>query len=57
MGASHQTGSTGTVARLVHLFATVTPARFLAGGKVAYFEAAAKAEDKLIASAVARAGR
>ena len=29
IGASHQTGWTGAIARLVHLFATVTPAEAL----------------------------
>ncbi|MBA4017606.1 MAG: glucosidase [Pirellula sp.] len=38
LGASHQTGWTGIVARLMHLFATVTPEALLAGGKNAYFE-------------------
>jgi len=35
VGASHQTGWTGVVARLMHLFATVTPAEALAGRSVA----------------------
>jgi hypothetical protein len=42
LGASHQTGWTGTIARLMHLFATVTPEQLLEGGKKAYFEAAAE---------------
>jgi hypothetical protein len=33
LGASHQTGWTGIVARLMHLFATSTPAEFLERGK------------------------
>jgi len=37
LGASHQTGWTGIVARLMHLFATVSPEAVLAGGKGAYF--------------------
>jgi hypothetical protein len=37
LGASHQTGWTGTVATLMHLFATVTPEAFLAEGGVATF--------------------
>jgi hypothetical protein len=57
LGASHQTGWTGAVARLLHLFATATPEQFLAGGKTSYFEAAAKAEAELMASAVEQAGR
>jgi hypothetical protein len=42
IGASHQTGWTGTVARLMHVFATVTAEQFLAGGRGAYVEAAAQ---------------
>jgi hypothetical protein len=38
LGASHQTGWTGVVARSMHLFATLTPERSLAGGKAGYFE-------------------
>jgi hypothetical protein len=37
LGASHQTGWTGIVARLMHLSATFTPEIALAGGKKAYF--------------------
>jgi hypothetical protein len=37
LGASHQTGWTGIVARLMHLFATSTPAKFLELGKRAGF--------------------
>jgi hypothetical protein len=42
LGASHQTGWTGAVARLMHLFATVKPEAFLEGGKKAYFESQTK---------------
>jgi hypothetical protein len=35
LGASHQTGWTGVVARLMHLFATSTGAQFLEFGKAA----------------------
>jgi hypothetical protein len=38
LGASHQTGWTGVIARLMHLFATLTPEAALAGSKSAYFE-------------------
>jgi len=38
LGASHQTGWTGVVARAMHLFATLTPEQALASGKAAYFE-------------------
>jgi hypothetical protein len=33
LGASHQTGWTGVVARIMHLFATLTPEKVLASGK------------------------
>ena len=33
LGASHQTGWTGVIARLMHLFASLTPEHALAGGK------------------------
>jgi hypothetical protein len=35
IGASHQTGWTGIVARMMHLFATTTPEQALALGKAA----------------------
>jgi hypothetical protein len=35
LGASHQTGWTGIVARLMHLFATTTPEQVLEFGKMA----------------------
>jgi hypothetical protein len=38
LGASHQTGWTGVIARLMHLFATLTPEHALAGGKQSYFK-------------------
>jgi hypothetical protein len=38
LGASHQTGWTGVIARTMHLFATLTPEKVLEGGKMAYFE-------------------
>ena len=38
LGANHQTGWTGVIARIMHLFATLTPEQSLAGGKKAYFE-------------------
>ena len=37
LGASHQTGWTGVVARILHLFATLTPESALARGKQSYF--------------------
>jgi hypothetical protein len=41
LGASHQTGWTGAIARLMHAFATIKPEDVLAQGKMAYAEAAA----------------
>lgn len=42
LGANHQTGWTGVIARAMHLFATMKPETILEGGKTAYFEAQAK---------------
>jgi hypothetical protein len=44
LGASHQTGWTGVVARLMHFFGTVTAAQTLGQGKRSYAEMAARAE-------------
>jgi len=44
LGASHQTGWTGAVARLLHLFATLTPDVHLSEGKFAYAQAIHTAE-------------
>jgi hypothetical protein len=38
LGASHQTGWTGLIARMLHMFATLTPEQALSGGKTSYFE-------------------
>jgi hypothetical protein len=38
LGASHQTGWTGIIARIMHLFATTSPDRVLAAGKMAAVE-------------------
>ncbi len=38
LGASHQTGWTGVIARLMHLFATLTSEHAMAGGKQSYFK-------------------
>ena len=43
IGASHQTGWTGVVARQIELFHTVTAAEFLAGGRAAAYGKAAAA--------------
>jgi hypothetical protein len=53
LGASHQTGWTGIIARLMHLFATLTPEATLEGGKRSYFERHAPSESA--ASPVGRA--
>jgi hypothetical protein len=37
LGANHQTGWTGVIARLMHLFATMSPEITLKGGKKSYF--------------------
>ena len=42
LGASHQTGWTGLIARSLHLFATLEPADIEAG-KAAYFEKGSQA--------------
>ncbi len=52
LGANHQTGWTGTIARLMHFFATVKPEQVLEGGKMAYFETTALAESEHRAAAV-----
>jgi hypothetical protein len=44
LGASHQTGWTGTVARSMHLFATTTPEQVLELGKAAGFVEGEKAK-------------
>jgi len=47
VGASHQTGWTGVIARAMHLFATLTPEQVLAGGKKTYFEKQSAQPEKL----------
>jgi hypothetical protein len=42
LGASHQTGWTGAIACLLHVFATLTPAQMLEGGRMGYFETPAQ---------------
>jgi hypothetical protein len=52
LGASHQTGWTGIVARVMHLFATLAPEQALEGGKQAYFNVSAPVPgDRLPATA------
>jgi len=38
LGASHQTGWTGGIARIMHLFATLAPDQAVKGGKSSYFD-------------------
>jgi hypothetical protein len=45
LGANHQTGWTGVIARSMHLFATMTPEAVLKGAKTVYFETVAKPAD------------
>jgi hypothetical protein len=58
LGASHQTGWTGVIARTLHLFATMRP-EDVAAGKGAYFEkhARAAAPAPHVATAAPVAGR
>jgi hypothetical protein len=49
LGASHQTGWTGIIARIMHLFATISPEQMLTGARDQYF--AAKAETGELAPA------
>ncbi len=48
LGASHQTGWTGVIARAMHLFATLTPEEVLAGGTHAYSQVATQATSSAI---------
>jgi len=50
--ASHQTGWTGVVARLMHLLATVTPEQALQEGRNSYFAMADGAD--LVGSSAGR---
>jgi hypothetical protein len=44
LGASHQTGWTGLIARIMHLFAIQTPEQALEGSKKGYFEREVRTE-------------
>jgi hypothetical protein len=57
LGASHQTGWTGCIARLLHVFATLTPEQFLEGGRMAYFASTAPGQSGPLADAGASPGR
>jgi hypothetical protein len=52
LGASHQTGWTGIVARMMHLFAAVEPELILQRGKMAYAETVSPAESGPLEKAV-----
>jgi hypothetical protein len=45
LGASHQTGWTGVIARSMHLFATLTTGEVLSNGKQAYFGAGVRTNE------------
>ena len=53
LGASHQTGWTGIIARIMHLFATLTPELVLSGAKNVYFRKASENETCATAEAPA----
>jgi hypothetical protein len=55
LGASHQTGWTGVIARAMHLFATITPERLLQLGKLAPHDTGARGQEST-AAAARRAG-
>jgi hypothetical protein len=50
LGASHQTGWTGVIARIMHLFATTSAEQVLAAGKHAYAQAAQAAASEELQS-------
>jgi hypothetical protein len=57
LGASHQTGWTGVVARLMHLFATTPQEKILELGKKAVFETSERAQSVRTAGASQRRGK
>ena len=57
LGASHQTGWTGIVARVMHLFATSTAEQFLELGKIAGIVEVAQPRSGQTASAAPSRGR
>ena len=50
LGASHQTGWTGIVARMMHLFAVLRPEQVLERGKRSYSDAVAATETRVVAA-------
>jgi hypothetical protein len=57
VGASHQTGWTGVIARLMHLFATTTPSQMLDLGKAAAITGVDKTKPSTTRGAAHRRGR
>ena len=57
LGASHQTGWTGVIARLMHVFATVNPTVLLEEGKIAYAKATANTENNGASGAALNVGK
>jgi Glycosyl hydrolase family 63 C-terminal domain len=56
LGASHQTGWTGVIARIMHLFATLKPEQIIESGKMAYAETTAHVQGGKSAGAGDRPG-
>jgi hypothetical protein len=50
LGASHQTGWTGVIARIMHVFATLTPEQTLQAGRRSYFGSRVPSETTASAS-------
>ncbi len=57
LGANHQTGWTGVIARALHMFATVTAEEVLEGGKKAYFQKQAQSKQPESKNSTASARR
>jgi hypothetical protein len=55
LGASHQTGWSGLIARTLHLFATVTPQQLLALGRTGVHGSAKKSATRRTSSKAPRA--
>jgi hypothetical protein len=51
LGASHQTGWTGVIARIMHVFATMTSEQILSEGKRSYFESETRTSKSALAGA------
>jgi hypothetical protein len=57
LGASHQTGWTGIIARLMHLFGSLTPEQALSNGAKAYFDTSRQVQDSPMAGTASSGGR